>query len=182
VKATIPLRVLDDDAPASTIPADPDEVETALTLPTEMPAVVLPAPIDGQVSIGEDVIESVLAEVLGEDADLSKVRLRIRVNKGSWQVIDTSTGRVLAVVVPSEVGENQIEFEVTDENGERIVVQRKVLVEGTPEAVAYLTQMDMSTDDGAPFWVWLLAASATLFAVFLLGLLLRRRSRDEVSD
>ena len=136
VKATIPLTIIDDGVPTSTIPPTPEELRTALTLPTKIPAIVVAAPVDGVISIGDDIISSVIGQVLGGSYDLSKIKLRLRVNKGVWQAIDTSTGRVLAVVVPAQEGSNQLDFEVTDEDGRVVVVQREVLVEGTPEAVA----------------------------------------------
>ena len=164
-----------------TLPADPEDIASAVTLPTESPAIVIPAPIAGQVSIGEDVIKSVLSQVLGDSVDLTKVTLRVRINKGEWQLIDTSTGRVIALVLPAQTGDNQIEFEVTDADGEVIVVQRQVLVEGTPEAAAYTSELAADADGGSP-WTWLLVALAGLGGVFLLGVTLRRRQRGQVDD
>lgn len=176
VKASVPLKILADAVVPETIPPSAEAIASAVTLPTQIPAVIIPAPVDGQVSISEDVIKSVLAEVLGDSFDLGKVKLRIRINKGEWRLIDTSTGRVLALVVPAASGENQIEFEVTDPNGQVIVVEREVLVEGTPEAEAYIAQA--AADDGDSLWQWLLLVLGGAAGVILVGLALRRRSRS----
>ncbi|MEY4158780.1 MAG: hypothetical protein RL743_1275, partial [Actinomycetota bacterium] len=176
VKASVPLKILGDAVVPETIPPTAEAVASAVTLPTEIPAVVIPAPVDGQVSISEDVIKSVLAEVLGDSVDLSKVKLRIRINKGEWRLIDTSTGRVLALVVPAASGENQIEFEVTDPNGQVIVVEREVLVEGTPEAEAYIAQAAADDDSSVPSWL-VPAVSAALLGAFALVIVAGRRRR-----
>jgi len=117
-------------------------------------------------------------EVLGDSVDLSTVRIRLRINKGKWQVIDTSTGKVIAVVAPAESGKNQLDFEVTDENGKTVVVQREILVEGTPEAAAYIAE-DAATPTNETSR-WPLAIVAMAIGVLLASLLLlwRRRRRD----
>ena len=178
VKATIPLTILDDGVPASTIPPSAADLETALQLPTLIPALVLPAPTDGVISIGEDVISGVLAEVLGESFDLSKVKVRLRINKSEWQLVDTSTGNVIAVVAPVQTGENQIEFEVTDENGETVVVQRKVLVEGTPEATAYVESQSPVDSSDSSWWRFLLVVVAVAVAAWLVVVATRRRRQS----
>lgn len=178
VKATIPLTILDDGVPASTIPPSAADLETALQLPTLIPALVLPAPTDGVISIGEDVISGVLAEVLGESFDLSKVKVRLRINKSEWQLVDTSTGKVIAVVAPVQTGENQIEFEVTDEDGETVVVQRKVLVEGTPEATAYVESQSPVDSSDSSWWRFLLVVVAVAVAAWLVVVATRRRRQS----
>jgi hypothetical protein len=59
------------------------------------------------------------------------------------------------------------------------VVQRRVLVEGTPEAVAYETESGESDGNGPSVWIWILVAIALLVGIYLFGALLRRRSSDE---
>jgi len=179
VKATIPLTILDDGSPSVTVPPTPEDLETALELPTKVPAVVVPAPADGTISIGEELISSVLTDVLGDAVDLSKVKVRLRINKGEWQIVDTSTGKVLAVVVPAQAGENQIDFEVTDENGQTVVVQREILVEGTPEAIAFTEAEESSSDSGGRWWPVALVVVAVLAALWLIVLVVRRRRKQE---
>lgn len=181
VKATIPLTVLDDGAPASTVLPTPEEVMTAITLPTQSPAIIVPAPVDGMISIGDDVIRSVLTDVLGGSMDLSKIRLRLRVNKGSWQVVDTSSGDVIAVVLPSQSGENEVEFEVTDEEGRTVVVQRQVYVEGSPQAVAYAANVASGPDSAGSVRRWIILLVVALGAVYLIGVGTRRRKKGETT-
>jgi len=109
---------------------------------------------------------------------LSKVKVRLRINKSEWQLVDTSTGKVIAVVAPIQTGENQIEFEVTDENGETVVVQRKVLVEGTPEAAAYVESQSPVDSSDSSWWRLLIVVVAVAVAAWLVVVATRRRRQS----
>ena len=172
VRANIPLVVLQDEVPASTIPPTADDLEEAVKLPTEMPALIVSAPTAGVVSVTDDQIKSVVTGVLGNGVDLSKIKLRVRINQGKWIPVDTTNGQIDSIDLPAEAGANNIEFEITPEGGEPIVVQRQVLVEGSAEAVAYT---ESNSDSGGSWpWPWVLVAVGLGVVVALVG---RRKRR-----
>lgn len=178
IKANIPLKVLADDIVTATVPPNAEDIATAVSLPTAIPAIIVDAPVANQITIGESQIRSVIKDVLG-NIDISKVKLRVRINKGPWSLVDTSAGAIPSIPLSVDAGTNSVEFEITPEGGEPIVVLREVLVEGTPEAAAYKAALDSSTDNRVSLLKWLVAALGGLALVALIGAALGRRRRDD---